>query len=96
MGEEADRYRNARGGGTSTPRAGRCRTTKPLQDHHRHLPSGSQRGDQPESPSERICKREANKAKGAAGKSYEPDRPSGKRDNEIQRKQSWSNIRKSN
>jgi len=66
-------------------------TTKPPQDHHRHLPSGTQRADHPESPSERVYKREADKAKEAAEISYDPDRPSGEQDKlRYGGKQNWS------
>ena len=55
-------------------------TKETPQDHHRHPPLGDQRAKHPESPSERVYKREADKAKEAADKSYEPGRPSGEQE----------------
>ena len=66
-------------------------TKEPPQDHHRHLLSSSQRTSHPESPSERVYKRETDKAKEAADKSYEPDRPSGEQEKlRYGGKQNWS------
>jgi len=74
--------------GTGTFRRGFCTssrsdagTRESPQDHHRHLPSGGQRAKHPGSPSERVYKREADKAKEAAQESYEPGRPSGEQEN---------------
>ena len=66
-------------------------TKEPSQDHHRHLPSGGQRAKHPESPSERVYKKEADKAKEAADKSYEPGRPSEEQEKlRYGGKQNWS------
>jgi len=61
------------------------------QDHNRHLSSGGQEAKHPESPSERVYKREADKAEEAANKSYEPGRPSGEHEKlRYGGKQNWS------
>ncbi|KAF9651189.1 hypothetical protein BDM02DRAFT_3110888 [Thelephora ganbajun] len=66
-------------------------TKESPQDHNRHLPSSGQRINHPESTSERVYKREANKAKEAADTSYEPDRLSGEQDKlRYGGKQNWS------
>ena len=66
-------------------------TEKSPQDHHRHLPSSGQKTTHPESPSDRVYEREANKAKEAADTSYEPDRPSGEQEKLMYGgKQNWS------
>jgi len=49
-------------------------TRESPQGHHRQLSSGGQRRKDPESPSERVYKRETDKVNGAADKSYEPGR----------------------
>jgi len=64
-------------------------TRESPQGHHRHLSSGGRRGKDPESPSERVYKREADKVKGAADKHYEPGR--GEQEKlRYCRKQNWS------
>ena len=66
-------------------------TKEPPQGHYRHLPSGSHRAKHPESPSERVYKREADKAKEAADEGYEPDRPSGEQEKlRYGGKENWS------
>lgn len=67
-----------RGFGTSS--GSDAGTKESPQGHHRHLPSGGQGEKHPESPSERVYKREADKAKEAANRSYEPGRPSGEQE----------------
>jgi len=66
-------------------------TKEQPQGHNRHLPSSGQRTNHPESPSERVYKREADKAKEAADESYAPNRPSGEQEKlRYGGKQNWS------
>jgi len=56
-----------------------------------HPPSDSRKTKRPEPPSERVYKREANRAEEAAETSYEPDRPSGEQEKlRYGGKQNWS------
>lgn len=65
--------------------------TKKSPKDHCHLPSSSQRTKHPESPSDRVYEREANKAKEAVEMNYEPDRPSEEQEKlRYGGKQNWS------
>lgn len=66
-------------------------TKEPPQDQRHHPRSNVQKTDHPESPSDRVYKRETDRAKEAADKSYEPDRPSGgEEDLRYGGRQNWS------
>jgi hypothetical protein len=86
------------GSGTGGPRRGFHTSSasntvakKSLQDQYRHLSSSGQRTTHPDSPSDRVYEREANKAKEAADTSYEPDRLSEEQDKlRYGGKQNWS------
>jgi hypothetical protein len=64
---------------------------KSSKDRNNNLPSDRQKTNHPESPSDRVYEREANKAKEAVDMSYEPNRPSGDQDKlRYGGKQNWS------